>query len=188
MNRMFKFALPAIAAIAVAPLAQAQTAVVPATPATPAETVVVPATPAAPAGTVVAPATPATPAGTVVATPQTLDMNNIVLADNLIDAEVRAVNVDDATWGTDYYVDPYTAEADMDDIGEVEDIALGSDGQMKGLIVDVGGFLGIGEHRVLLAPDQFRVFRQEGWGEDYKVVSRLTKEQLEALPEFTAGR
>ncbi len=175
MNRMLKFALPAVAAIAVAPLAQAQTAVVPATPATPTDTVV-------------APAATTTTAGTVATTPNAMDMTNMVLADNLIGANVRAVNVDDATWGTNYYVDPYTADANMDDIGEVVDIAFGSDGQMMSLIVDVGGFLGLGEHRVMLQPDQFRVYRQDGWGEDYKVVSRMTKAQLEALPEFTAGR
>lgn len=145
MMRMTKLAIPAAAALAMAPMAQAQVA--------------------------------------TDTTPMT-DMTNIVLAENLIEAEVRAIELDDTTWGTDYYVEPYAYDAEMENIGEVEDIALGSDGMMQGLIVDVGGFLGLGEHRVMLTPDQFRVYRQDGWGEDYQVVSRLTRDELGALPEF----
>ena len=43
---------------------------------------------------------------------------------------------------------------DMDNIGEINEIVLSSDGQVRALVIAVGGFLGMGEHDVAVTMDQ----------------------------------
>lgn len=66
------------------------------------------------------------------------------------------------------------------EIGEVEDLALDSDGNLAGLVVEIGGFLGIGESMVLLPTDHVRTVRV---GDDVMYLTDLTEEQLRELPE-----
>ena len=73
-----------------------------------------------------------------------------------------------------------------DAIGSVAEVELGPDGQPSGLIADVGGFLGFGQHRVLLTFDQVRVFSNaEG---TLVAVSDLNADQLKAMPEYVSPR
>jgi hypothetical protein len=67
-------------------------------------------------------------------------------------------------------------------IGEIEDIVVGGNGQIRHVLVGVGGFLGIGEKRVALDMSAIDVMRSEDGGM-YLVVNK-TKAQLEALPSF----
>lgn len=43
---------------------------------------------------------------------------------------------------------------DMDNIGEITEIVLSNDGQVRALVIGVGGFLGMGEHDVAVTMDQ----------------------------------
>lgn len=72
---------------------------------------------------------------------------------------------------------------DDQSIGEISDIVLTADGQVKGAVVDVGGFLGMGEKPVELDLSQVEILRQAD-GDDLRVYVSMTKEQVEALPEF----
>lgn len=67
-------------------------------------------------------------------------------------------------------------------IGEVVDVDLGAAGGVNGLVADVGGFLGMGEHRVLLTFDQASLFTSADGS--MIAVSSLTEEELKALPEY----
>jgi hypothetical protein len=49
------------------------------------------------------------------------------------------------------------------------------------VIVSIGGFLGIGSHDVLLPWHQLRL---SGIGDDAKLQTALTKEELKAMPEY----
>lgn len=74
-------------------------------------------------------------------------------------------------------------DASGDDIGSVSDVVLDGDQRVSGLLVDVGGFLGIGSHTVNLPIDQAQI----GWSEtsdDVRVQVSMTAEQLEAMPEY----
>lgn len=71
-----------------------------------------------------------------------------------------------------------------DDVGEIADIVIGGDNTVTGLIADIGGFLGIGEHRVLLNTDQLEVYTNAD-GEPM-TYARLTDEALKALPAYEA--
>ncbi|HEX6014327.1 MAG TPA: PRC-barrel domain-containing protein [Geminicoccaceae bacterium] len=64
-----------------------------------------------------------------------------------------------------------------EEIGEVEEVLADGSGQPVAVAAEVGGFLGVGERSVTIALDQLRLDGEH-------LVSGLTKEQLEALPEW----
>jgi sporulation protein YlmC with PRC-barrel domain len=68
--------------------------------------------------------------------------------------------------------------ADGDNVGEIDNVVIDKDGEVRYVIVGVGGFLGIGEKHVALAWEELTVSEN---GET--VITAATKEQLEALPE-----
>jgi hypothetical protein len=69
-----------------------------------------------------------------------------------------------------------------EEIGEIKDIVI-SNGRLAGYIVSVGGFLGIGEHYVVVAPSAVQVNYTED-DKKWTAVMNATKDQLKAAPEF----
>ena len=72
-----------------------------------------------------------------------------------------------------------------EEIGEVED-AIEENGRVVALVLDIGGFLGLGEHTITVAPDQVSYARDPGLLADVRVYINATKEQLEAVPSYNA--
>jgi hypothetical protein len=72
-------------------------------------------------------------------------------------------------------------DAGWESIGEVEDLILDQSGQVVGIVAEVGGFLGIGEHDVFLPSENLRMVQQD---DEWTYVTRYTEEELEALPEL----
>ncbi len=68
-------------------------------------------------------------------------------------------------------------------VGEVSDLVVNADGKVTDAIVDVGGFLGIGEHSVEVAFDEMQIM-QNADGSDVRVNISATKDQLEGRPEY----
>ena len=66
------------------------------------------------------------------------------------------------------------------DVGKVNDLLIGHDGTISKVLVDVGGFLGMGARTVALDLDQLQP--AQGSGDD--LVIKMTKEQLQALPRM----
>ena len=66
---------------------------------------------------------------------------------------------------------------DGSDVGEVEEVLVNASGQAAAVAAEVGGFLGVGEKEVIILLNQLQVS-----GDDLATV--MTKEQLEALPEW----
>ncbi|RDW12828.1 hypothetical protein [Paracoccus thiocyanatus] len=105
-----------------------------------------------PAGSDTAATTPAmTPSGQTETTPATTDT--------------------DATPGT-------AATADAPAGGQTQ--AMDS-AEISHAIIDVGGFLGMGEHRVAVPVGDLVVYQKD---DDIRIYLPWTREQLEALPEF----
>ena len=70
---------------------------------------------------------------------------------------------------------------DAENVGDVNDIVIGPDGNIEAIVVGVGGFLGIGEKDVAID------FAQLDWAErdgDRWLVAPMTKEQLETQAAF----
>jgi sporulation protein YlmC with PRC-barrel domain len=64
-------------------------------------------------------------------------------------------------------------------IGKIEDMIVSSDGKVSAAVIDVGGFLGVGKHRVAVPVDQFSDISAKKI-----VLPKATKETLKAMPEF----
>lgn len=76
------------------------------------------------------------------------------------------------------------ASTDWDNIGEVNDILISREGQVDGILVDVGGFLGIGERTVAVDMSALRLVTDSDTAGDYFIVFRSNREALEAAPEY----
>lgn len=77
------------------------------------------------------------------------------------------------------------ADADWDDIGEINNFLVSRDGKINAVIVGVGGFLGLGEKNVALRMSELRFLKKSGDdADDYFVVVKSNKEQLEQAPEY----
>ncbi|MCH8488341.1 MAG: PRC-barrel domain-containing protein [Oceanicaulis sp.] len=80
-------------------------------------------------------------------------------------------------------IDADVYDAAGDKVGSVNDVVLNGDDSVEGLLVDVGGFLGLGAHTVNLPIDRAEI----GWkpaDEDVRVQVSLTRTELEAMPEY----
>jgi hypothetical protein len=76
--------------------------------------------------------------------------------------------------------------ADNDSIGEISDVILaknGSKGAIEAVILDVGGFLGIGEKPVAVSFDSLEIMTADDNDALY-AYSKFTQEQLEAAAEY----
>ena len=159
---MNKFLIAAVSGLMIAGPSFAQTAET-TTETTPAAPAVEPAP--APA------ADPAAPAVATTAEPATA----IKVPEGYTMTELMTVTGDELK-GVDIY--------DMTDskIAEIADVQIGPDSKVNGIVTDVGGFLGLGEHRILLAPDQISVYKNAD--NDIRAYVSMTKDELKALPKY----
>jgi sporulation protein YlmC with PRC-barrel domain len=105
-----------------------------------------------------------------------------IFASDLIGMEVYSSQADYAgSYGGDRAV-PAADTSQWDDIGEVNDIVMTPDGQARGVLVDIGGFLGIGEHTVALDMSQVHLLRDDTNRRFMAVNS--SREELENAPEY----
>ncbi len=74
--------------------------------------------------------------------------------------------------------------ADGSNIGSVSDLVLSEQGPVQGVVADVGGFIGIGTHRVNLGHDQVTLYRDEGG--TVIAATTLSADALKALPAWEA--
>ncbi|WP_428030672.1 PRC-barrel domain-containing protein [Ancylobacter sp.] len=70
-----------------------------------------------------------------------------------------------------------------EDVGEIEDLVLDSGMQVKGLVLSVGGFLGVGSRYVVVPPSAIKVTFDNAANE-WKGGTTLTRDQLKGMPEF----
>ena len=99
----------------------------------------------------------------------------------MIDAKIYTLEAeyDENEWiDTNYYssVDP-----GWEEIGEVEDIAVSRDGQIVGLVAEIGGWFDIGDKGVIIDMKDVRIVG-DNLG-DVAFVTRLSQEQLESRQE-----
>jgi sporulation protein YlmC with PRC-barrel domain len=67
-------------------------------------------------------------------------------------------------------------------LGEINDVLLAADGQLKTVVIGVGGFLGIAERDVGVPWEALGVSRDEN--QDLVLRLDVSREQLEKAPEF----
>ena len=84
------------------------------------------------------------------------------------------------TIGTEEVVGKTVVSQQGEEIGEVKEIVLDNDSQQHLAVLDVGGFLGIGEKSVAVAFEELQL------SEDGRIQSNLTRESLQSQPEYDA--
>ncbi|KGF67278.1 hypothetical protein LL06_22955 [Hoeflea sp. BAL378] len=95
-------------------------------------------------------------------------------------ASMKAVTMGDIS--ADDLIGRSVYGANDEDIGDVGDVLLGADNKIEGFVIDVGGFLGMGEKEVAVSPENLEILADaEG---DVTVFTPFTQEQLEAQPEY----
>lgn len=88
-------------------------------------------------------------------------------------------------WESD---EAFTAGRDnWENVGNIDDVVLTQDGELRGVLLDIGGFLGIGARTVMVELDDLYFVSDETTAEDlsdFSVVATISREGLEALPEW----
>lgn len=85
-----------------------------------------------------------------------------------------------------------SARDQWEDIGKINDIVLSQDGNVRGVLLDIGGFLGIGARTVMVPIDELYFVADDDQAQaeaesisDFFVVAGMSRDQLEALPEWS---
>ena len=122
-----------------------------------------------------------------------MDMAGLITSDDIIDGPVYSTGeaYDEERWlateGVGYQ-EGYGFDDRYENIGEIEELVFDATGQLVGVVAEVGGFLGIGDHEVMLPLQDVRMVPVGGDGlaEDrqFAYVTRMTEDQLEELPRF----
>lgn len=71
-----------------------------------------------------------------------------------------------------------------EDIGEVDQLIVNSSGQIERAVLDIGGFLGLGEHRIAVPLEEIQIKRTDD-GNEFRVYIDATQEALEAQPAYS---
>lgn len=79
------------------------------------------------------------------------------------------------------------AQAEWDDIGEINELVISTDGTVRAVIVGVGGFLGLGEKDVAMEMEQIHVMREADDADDVFLVIKSSSAALEAAPSFSGS-
>lgn len=82
-----------------------------------------------------------------------------------------------ATWNE---VDP-----DWNQIGEIEDLVLTSDGQVTGIVAEVGGFLDLGDKHVVISVQDLSLTAVDD--KTYAYVNKFNEEDLESMNGVDEG-
>ena len=75
-------------------------------------------------------------------------------------------------------------DSNYNHIGEVDEVILSADGKIAAMIIDVGGFLGLGEKPVAMAFKKVDLYQNES--NDIAVIVPYTEEQLDKAKAYDA--
>lgn len=100
--------------------------------------------------------------------------------DMMIDGYAR-VMPDDLT--TEDLTGARVLGANDEDVGEIGELLVTADGKLDRAVIDVGGFLGLGERDVAVAMNELTILRADD-GNDLRVYIDATQEALEQQPEY----
>lgn len=73
---------------------------------------------------------------------------------------------------------------DDESIGEVSDLVLREDGKTRAALIDVGGFLGVGEKEIAIPFEQIQVQPSQDPAGEPRLTIAMTREELDQLPAF----
>ncbi len=77
----------------------------------------------------------------------------------------------------------YVYGANDESVGEIDRLILSEDGKVSHVVINVGGFLGLGEKPVAVTFDELQILQEQD-GDDVRIYIDSTQELLEAQPEY----
>lgn len=108
---------------------------------------------------------------------------DLIRSRDITGGEIYTTGAADDEWSVGNQYD--AIDSDWNEIGEIEDIVLSKDGQMVGLVAEVGGFLDIADKHVMISVPEVNLVAVDD--ATYAYVTRLSEEELEALPSVDEG-
>jgi hypothetical protein len=126
---------------------------------------------------------------TFVALGPALAQGNVVFEESGMEGDLLATELMGAdlyTTATRYEQNRFqvdTVPREWQQIATISNLVLGVDGQVRGVLVDIGGFLGLGAHTVMLSMDSVQIATDSGSNAVYAVIN-ATREEIEAAPEY----
>ena len=124
-----------------------------------------------------APADESAPSDGMAAAPTGTDDTETSAIDRSTLNEVTTTDI-----SADDFVGTTVYGANDENVGDIGDVVLSDDGNVEAVIIDVGGFLGVGEKPVAVGMDNLAFLSDEDG--DMYLYTQFTKEQLEAQPEY----
>eukprot|EP01013_Petalomonas_cantuscygni_P027498 TRINITY_DN50498_c0_g1_i1.p2 TRINITY_DN50498_c0_g1~~TRINITY_DN50498_c0_g1_i1.p2 ORF type:complete len:141 (+),score=51.95 TRINITY_DN50498_c0_g1_i1:26-448(+) len=123
-------------------------------------------------------------AGSALAEAHVMDTENMIRSRDITGGEIYTTNeaMDEGSWAE------WNADGigdNWNEIGEIEDLILNREGQLIGVVAEVGGFLDIGDKHVFIALDDVRLTPVDD--EEYVLVTRKSEEELEAMESVDEG-
>ena len=117
-----------------------------------------------------------------------MDTANLIRTRDITGGNIYTMNPED--WMSDESTyDPMAGYENPNDnwevIGEIEDIVLSKDGQMVGIVAEVGGFLDIGDKHVMIPVSDVRLTAVDD--QTYAYVTNKTEEELESMESVDEG-
>lgn len=88
-------------------------------------------------------------------------------------------------YSADDLIDATVVGIDGESIADVGDLVIDSDNNVVDVLVNVGGFLGLGEKVVALDVEQLDITHDEDG--DTTIVTNLTRDELEAMADYEAN-
>lgn len=73
-----------------------------------------------------------------------------------------------------------------DSVGTVDDVKVDADGKIQDVIIDFGGFLGIGTSQVAVGFEELTILSTDGYA-DMRVYVDASKEQVQDRPQYKAS-
>ncbi|NIZ12081.1 PRC-barrel domain-containing protein [Phaeobacter sp. HF9A] len=92
-------------------------------------------------------------------------------------------DADDESWAMAWGYDDMSDK--LREIGEIEDIVLSKNGEFKGIIAEIGGFLDIGDKHVMIPVSDVKLVAVDD--KSYAYVTRMSEDQLEHLENVDEG-
>ena len=101
------------------------------------------------------------------------------------DVHARRVSADGSAASTGAMATVSRADLDeMDNIGKINEIVLSHDGQVRAIVIGVGGFLGMGERDVAVTMDQVTFASDPDDRAQLRVIVNVAAEMLEGSPAY----
>jgi sporulation protein YlmC with PRC-barrel domain len=141
-------------------------------------------------GTATTTTTPSTDTGTTATTTPSTDTGTTATTTPSTDTGTTATtttpSTDTAMTGSEILATSFIGKtvytSARENVGDINDLVMTKDGDVKAAVIGVGGFLGMGEKDVMVPLDKITVSKDEN-GNDFLTIS-TTKAELESAPAF----